>query len=96
MARSVRLGGERVRQESGGYYVEPTVFDGVRPGMKIAREEIFGPVLATITFKTVDEAVEIANDVIYGLAAAVWTQGRHHRASRGARAARRRGLRELL
>jgi gamma-glutamyl-gamma-aminobutyraldehyde dehydrogenase/4-guanidinobutyraldehyde dehydrogenase/NAD-dependent aldehyde dehydrogenase len=42
--------------------------------MTIAREEIFGPVLSTITFKTVDEAIEIANDVIYGLVAAVWTR----------------------
>jgi acyl-CoA reductase-like NAD-dependent aldehyde dehydrogenase len=71
---SVRLGGNRVREESGGYYVEPTVFDGVTPRMKIAREEIFGPVLATLTFKTVDEAIRIANDVVYGLAAAVWTR----------------------
>jgi len=71
---SVFLGGRRVREESGGYFVEPTVFDGVRPSMTIAREEIFGPVLSTITFKTVDEAIEIANDVIYGLVAAVWTR----------------------
>jgi len=71
---NVRLGGKRVREESGGYFVEPTVFDSVKPSMKIAREEIFGPVLSAISFKTVDEAVEIANDVIYGLAAAVWTR----------------------
>jgi len=71
---AVYLGGRRVREESGGYFVEPTVFDGVRPSMTIAREEIFGPVLSTITFKDVDEAIEIANDVIYGLAAAVWTR----------------------
>jgi 4-guanidinobutyraldehyde dehydrogenase / NAD-dependent aldehyde dehydrogenase len=70
----VRMGGKRVLEASGGYYVEPTVFDQVRPQMRIAREEIFGPVLSTITFRTVDEAVEIANDVIYGLAAAVWTR----------------------
>ena len=71
---NVFLGGRRVREDSGGYFVEPTVFDGVRPGMTIAREEIFGPVLSTITFKNVDEAIEIANDVIYGLVAAVWTR----------------------
>ncbi len=65
---SVRLGGNRVRESSGGFYVEPTVFDGVSPRMKIAREEIFGPVLATLTFKTVEEAIKIANDVVYGLA----------------------------
>ncbi|MCP5328927.1 MAG: aldehyde dehydrogenase [Steroidobacteraceae bacterium] len=71
---SLRLGGRRVREESGGYYVEPTVFDAVTPGMQIAREEIFGPVLATLSFRGIDEAVAIANDVIYGLAAAVWTR----------------------
>lgn len=70
----IRVGGRRVLESSGGYYVEPTVFDQVRPQMSIAREEIFGPVLSTITFRTVDEAIEIANDVIYGLAAAVWTR----------------------
>jgi acyl-CoA reductase-like NAD-dependent aldehyde dehydrogenase len=56
-----------------GYFVEPTVFDGVQPDMTIAREEIFGPVLATLTFDEVDEAIERANDTMYGLAAAVWT-----------------------
>jgi acyl-CoA reductase-like NAD-dependent aldehyde dehydrogenase len=68
------MGGRRARSDSGGFFVEPTVFDAVKPSMKIAREEIFGPVLSTLTFKTVDEAVEIANDVVYGLAAAVWTR----------------------
>lgn len=70
----LRFGGERVRTESGGYFIEPTVFEGVRPDMTIAREEIFGPVLSAITFKTVEEAIEIANDVIYGLVSAVWTR----------------------
>lgn len=66
-------GGRRVRGDSGGYFVEPTVFDGVNNKMRIAQEEIFGPVLATLTFKDAEEAVQIANDTIYGLAAAVWT-----------------------
>jgi acyl-CoA reductase-like NAD-dependent aldehyde dehydrogenase len=85
---NVRLGGNRVRESSGGYYVEPTVFDGVTPKMKIAREEVFGPVLATLTFKTVEEAVKIANDVVYGLAAAVWTRNLNtaHRVARALRA----------
>jgi acyl-CoA reductase-like NAD-dependent aldehyde dehydrogenase len=84
----VRVGGKRVREESGGFYVEPTVFDGVHSKMKIAREEIFGPVLATLTFKTVDEAIKIANDVVYGLAAAVWTRDitKAHRVARALRA----------
>src|SRR5580698_9405418 len=84
----VRFGGRRVREDSGGYFIEPTLFEGVKPAMPIAREEIFGPVLSAITFKTVDEAIEIANDVIYGLVAAVWTRDitTAHRVSRALRA----------
>jgi 4-guanidinobutyraldehyde dehydrogenase/NAD-dependent aldehyde dehydrogenase len=70
----LRFGGNRARIESGGYFVEPTVFDNVTMQMKIAREEIFGPVLSAITFKDVDEAIRIANDVSYGLTAAVWSR----------------------
>lgn len=66
-------GGRRVMEETGGVYVEPTVFDGVSNAMRIAREEIFGPVLSVIGFDTPEEAVRIANDTPYGLAAAVWT-----------------------
>ena len=66
-------GGSRVMEETGGTYVEPTIFDGVSNAMRIAKEEIFGPVLSVIGFDTQEEAVAIANDTIYGLAAAVWT-----------------------
>jgi 4-guanidinobutyraldehyde dehydrogenase/NAD-dependent aldehyde dehydrogenase len=81
-------GGRRVREETGGCYVEPTVFAGVRPDMKIAREEIFGPVLATISVRDADEAVRVGNSVIYGLAAAVWTRDitRAHRIAKALRA----------
>jgi acyl-CoA reductase-like NAD-dependent aldehyde dehydrogenase len=84
----VRFGGRRVREDSGGYFIEPTVFEGVKPAMAIAREEIFGPVLSAITFKTVEEAIGIANDVIYGLAAAIWTRDltTAHRVARALRA----------
>ncbi len=57
-----------------GLYVEPTIFDGVTSTAAIAREEIFGPVLSVMTFKTEDDALRIANDTMYGLAAAVWTR----------------------
>jgi acyl-CoA reductase-like NAD-dependent aldehyde dehydrogenase len=69
----LRSGGARIRAETGGFYMEPTVFDRVTPGMTIAREEIFGPVLSTLTFRDTEEALKIANDTIYGLAAAIWT-----------------------
>ncbi len=81
------FGGSQARVGSGGSYVEPTVFDGVKPGMRIAREEIFGPVLATLTFRDEAEALAIANDSSYGLAAAVWTNDLNtaHRMSRAIR-----------
>ncbi|ABC21103.1 aldehyde dehydrogenase [Rhodospirillum rubrum] len=66
-------GGSRAMAESGGCYVEPTIFTGVAPTMRIAREEIFGPVLSVITVESADEAVRVANDSDYGLAAAVWS-----------------------
>ncbi|HVG55479.1 MAG TPA: aldehyde dehydrogenase [Vicinamibacterales bacterium] len=74
-ARAV-LGGSRAsRPECGnGWFVEPTIFAGVRNSMRIAQEEVFGPVLSVIPFKDDDEAIAIGNDVVYGLAAGVWTQ----------------------
>ncbi|MBB4304978.1 gamma-glutamyl-gamma-aminobutyraldehyde dehydrogenase/4-guanidinobutyraldehyde dehydrogenase/NAD-dependent aldehyde dehydrogenase [Rhodobium orientis] len=82
------LGGEREMVNTGGFYVEPTVFDKVTPQHRIAQEEIFGPVLSTLTFNGLDEAMEIANKTIYGLAAAIWTSdlSTAHRASRALRA----------
>jgi acyl-CoA reductase-like NAD-dependent aldehyde dehydrogenase len=68
-------GGERADIGTGkGYFVQPTVFADVRPEMTIAREEIFGPVLAAIEFADLDEAIAKANDTQYGLAAGVWTR----------------------
>jgi aldehyde dehydrogenase (NAD+) len=68
-------GGDRADIGTGkGYFFQPTVFDKVTPEMTIAREEIFGPVLATIDFSDLDEAIARANDTQYGLAAAVWTR----------------------
>ena len=81
-------GGERVRSETGGFYISPTIFDNVTNDMTIAAEEIFGPVLCIITFDTTDEAIKIANDTIYGLAAAVWTRdiSKAHTVARALRA----------
>jgi gamma-glutamyl-gamma-aminobutyraldehyde dehydrogenase len=69
----VLVGGGRALPESGGYFVEPTIFDGVDNSMKIAREEIFGPVISTMAFDDEDEGLAIANDTNYGLHAAVYT-----------------------
>jgi len=68
------VGGNTVRQDTGGFYHEPTIFTGVNNQLRIAQEEIFGPVLSVIPFKDEDEAVTIANDSIYGLAGAVWSR----------------------
>ncbi|MCL4205239.1 MAG: aldehyde dehydrogenase [Pirellulaceae bacterium] len=82
------LGGNRILEETGGYFVEPTIFDDVSNRMKIAREEIFGPVLSVIPFSTEDEAVALANDTNYGLAASLYTRdlGTAHRVARAIRA----------
>jgi gamma-glutamyl-gamma-aminobutyraldehyde dehydrogenase/4-guanidinobutyraldehyde dehydrogenase/NAD-dependent aldehyde dehydrogenase len=71
---SLLAGGDRAKNETGGFYINPTVFDNVTNDMTIAAEEIFGPVLSIITFDTQEDAIKIANDTPYGLAAAVWTR----------------------
>jgi aldehyde dehydrogenase (NAD+) len=70
------LGGSKAnRPECGdGWFVEPTIFTGVNNRMRIAQEEVFGPVLSVIPFEDEDQAIEIGNDVVFGLAAGVWTQ----------------------
>tara|TARA_R110000744_G_scaffold380567_3_gene503104 strand:+ start:134188 stop:135750 length:1563 start_codon:yes stop_codon:yes gene_type:complete len=85
---SIVAGGNQALKESGGYFVEPTVFDAVDNSMKIAQEEIFGPVLSTITVKNFDDAMTVANDSTYGLTASVWTGSlkNAHRAAQAIRA----------
>ena len=68
------FGGDTVMQETGGHYHQPTIFTGVNNQMRIAQEEIFGPVLSVIPFKDAADAIQIANDSIYGLAGAVWSR----------------------
>jgi len=82
-------GGERADIGTGkGYFVKPTIFDDVDANMRIAREEIFGPVLATIRFKDAEDAVAKGNNTVYGLAAAVWTRdvSKAHRVARAIKA----------
>lgn len=79
--REIVTGGTRVLEETGGFYMAPTIVAGVDPADRIARDEVFGPVLAVIPFDTEDEAVALANDTEFGLASAVWTSNlsRAHR-----------------
>ncbi|MGW6354141.1 aldehyde dehydrogenase [Streptomyces sp. NPDC055092] len=69
----LRTGGTRTLTDTGGSFLQPAVFDEVNPGMRLAREEIFGPVLSVLTFDDLDEAVALANATEYGLAAGLWT-----------------------
>jgi acyl-CoA reductase-like NAD-dependent aldehyde dehydrogenase len=84
------VGGQAATDEAlaGGYFIQPTIFTGVRNDMRIASEEIFGPVLSVIPFDTEEEAIEIANDTEYGLGAGVWTKDlqRAHRVAHAIRA----------
>jgi aldehyde dehydrogenase (NAD+) len=79
-------GGNRIGNK--GYFIEPTIFDGVKDEMKIAREEIFGPVMNVLTFKDINEVVKRGNQTFFGLAAAVWTRdiNKAHRLANGLRA----------
>ena len=70
---SVIVGGDQVKQDTGGYYINPTVFKDVKNEMTVAKEEIFGPVLCAIDFENEDEALQIANDTNYGLNAMIWS-----------------------
>jgi acyl-CoA reductase-like NAD-dependent aldehyde dehydrogenase len=85
---TIVAGGNAATVNGKGYYIEATVFDGVTPEMTIAREEIFGPVLAVLGFDDYDEAVHLANQSMYGLAAGIWTRdvSKAHRLARAVKA----------
>jgi gamma-glutamyl-gamma-aminobutyraldehyde dehydrogenase len=70
---TLAAGGNRILEDSGGYYMQPTVFTGVDSQMTIAQEEVFGPVLSILEFTDIEDAIRIANSTPYGLAAGVWT-----------------------
>ena len=71
---SAALGGAKATQFGDGWFVQPTIFTGVKNSMRIAQEEVFGPVLSVIPFEDDEEAIAVGNGVVYGLAAGVWTR----------------------
>ena len=85
---TLHIGGSRALEETGGYFVEPTIFDAISNNMTIAREEIFGPALSAITFTEEEEAIRMAYETVYGLAVGIWTSdvNRAHRVARAIRA----------
>lgn len=88
LGRTIICGGHRIYEETGGYYMAPTIITGVEPTDRLAQQEVFGPVLAVIPFDNEDEAIEIANGTEYGLASAIWTSNlsRAHRMIRSIKA----------
>ena len=85
---TLRTGGKRILEETGGYYMQPTLFDNVTPDMALAKEEVFGPVLGVMRFKDEEDAVRLANATVYGLASGIWTSNLStaHRMIRAVRA----------
>ena len=83
--KNIVLGGDRLKEESGGFYMSPTIVENISPKDDIFHEEIFGPVLSVIPFSEDEEAISIANDTSYGLAAGVWTSNlsRAHKMANG-------------
>ena len=90
------LGGAARTDLGAGQFIEPTIFTGVRNDMRIAQEEVFGPVLSVIAFEDEEDAIRIGNDVVFGLAAGVWTRSLRRALLLTDKAAGRDGLGEQL